>query len=60
MYFTDPSKCSYCQNHGWNDDLVNGQCHRCNVRTIMSACVTANVRKGAFAMAVFQLRLLGK
>lgn len=60
MYFTDPSKCSRCQNHGWFDDLAFGRyCHRCITRGIMNACVTANVRRGNIALALRQLRMIG-
>lgn len=60
MYFTDPDKCSRCQNHGYFDEyLVNGNCHRCNVRSILDACITANVKRGNIALAITQLRMIG-
>lgn len=46
MYFTDPGKCSYCQNHGHFDEyLVHGICHRCVVRAIWRACCLANWKR---------------
>ena len=59
MYFTDPRMCSRCQNHGYFEYLVNGKCHRCEVRSILNACVTSNVRRGNISLAIKQLRLLG-
>lgn len=44
MYYTDPSMCPYCQNHGFTDKLVNGNCHRCITRMIHDAAVTAEIR----------------
>ena len=49
MYFCDPSMCSYCQNHGFFDKLVNGKCHRCITRMIHDAAVTAEIRENARA-----------
>ena len=60
MYFTDPSKCTRCQNRGhFEESLINGKCHRCEVRGILSSCITANVRRGMISLAVRQLRWLG-
>ena len=60
MYFSDPHKCSYCQNNGRHDEyLVAGKCHRCEARAIMQACITANVRRGDVALASYQLRMIG-
>ena len=44
MHFSDPEMCPRCQNHGYTDKLVNGECHRCNVRLIHDAAVTAQIR----------------
>ena len=59
MYFTDPELCSYHQNQGVFDKLVNGQCHRCNVQAVLNACITANIRAGRIRLAVQQLRWSG-
>lgn len=45
MYYSDPSMCTYCQNNGFNDKLVNGNCHRCITRTIHYAAATAKIRE---------------
>ena len=60
MYFTDPRKCSYCQNNVHQDEyLVAGECHRCRVRVIMQACITENVRRGKVELAISQMRMIG-
>jgi hypothetical protein len=52
--FTDPTECS-C--HG--DKLVNGNCHKCNVRLVLNAAITANVKAGRLGIAISQLRMIG-
>ena len=59
MYFTDPRMCSRCQNHGYFEYLVNGTCHRCIVRSIVNACITANIHRGDISLAITQLRSIG-
>jgi hypothetical protein len=42
--------CSYCQNNGFHDKLVNGNCHRCITRMIHDAAITAQIRETFRAM----------
>ncbi len=60
MYFSDPSKCSCCQNNGRHDEyLVAGKCHRCEARAIMDACITANLRRNNVKLALSQMWMIG-
>ena len=60
MYFSDPKKCSRCQNNVHQDEyLVAGTCHRCKVRVIMQASIDANVRRGDVELALSQMRMIG-
>ena len=60
MYFSDPRKCSHCQNNVHQDEyLVAGKCHQCEARAIMQACITANLRRNNVKLALSQMWLIG-